>query len=375
MESAGIGVRDVEADVSCMPILTKESVQKNREKLANPKARKNNVMAISTSGSTGTPLEVLIDNDALDHRIALKYLAETEFGLRHTDLFAEISHKPHTPHPLLQTSGIFRRLPLSVFDAEGENFIKLLKGRPDVIGWYPSYLALLANLNNEYGRPLGVRQAYCGSETLSASARRHLESSFGCEVFSQYGATEFSTIAWECPEEHSLHVNCTSCILEIVDAKGRPRVSGAGNVVVTSLNNRAMPLVRYSIGDVGEWGRECPCGRGLPVLKSLRGRANDIITLPSGRLRNSVALDIFYGIQGIRAYQLVQESPERFVFRYRSVHELAAEQKGEVLRRLARGCLGEPVQAEFERVESLGTTPSGKLSTVVSMVKLRKLEG
>jgi len=371
MEANGINARDVASDISSMPILRKEEIQGRQPQFLNPQIPQGRLKSISTSGSTGTPLELFIDNDALDHRIALKYLAETEFGLRHSDLFAEISHNPYTPHPLLRMSGLYRRMPLSVFDSESSNFTRLLECGPDVLGWYPSYLTLLASINDSYGRPLKLRQIYCGSETLSASARSHLESSFGCTVLSQYGATEFSTIAWECPEERSLHLNAASCLLEIVDEKGNPRRRGAGKVVITSLHNRAMPLVRYSIGDMAAWGKGCPCGRGLPVLESIRGRANDIITLPSGRRRNSVSLDIFYGIPGILSYQLVQEREDLFLFRYCSNWEIGKKSRDEVLRRVSRGCLGEPVRVGFERVDALNHSPSGKLSTVISKVKCR----
>ncbi|MCI0503238.1 AMP-binding protein [Candidatus Micrarchaeota archaeon] len=357
------------SDLSEFPILHKEEIQRNPASFINPKLDASGLMKMPTSGSTGTPLEFFLDNDALDHRIALKYLAETEFGLKPQDVFAELSHKKHMPHPILAATGLFRRVPLSVFDPESENLRKLLRIKPDVIGWYPSCLAVLAGLNNSEGNPLHVRQAFCGSETLSTGARRHIESSFSCRVMSQYGATEFSTIAWECPEENSMHVNSTSCIIEIVDGKGKPVQSGTGDILITSLHNRAMPLLRYSIGDRGSWGKSCPCGRGLPVLKTIEGRANDVITLPSGKRRNSVAFDIFYDIPGILAYQLVQQAEDLFVFRYCGNGDLGSEPAKEVKRRVGRGCLGEPVRVEFERVSSLRHPTSGKISTVVSNVR------
>jgi phenylacetate-CoA ligase len=357
--------------LSSVPVTAKQDVQKDASSFMRPGTDLKSLQSIKTSGSTGTPLELFIDREALDWRAAMKYFVETEFGLKPFDLFAEVSVGRHDPHPLLSLSGLFRRIPLSVFDPEEENFSRILRSRPSALGWYPSSITIFARLNEDAGRLLKLKRVFCGSEMLSPAARKSIGDSFSCGVFNHYGAVEFSTIAWECPEEHSLHVNSNSCLVEILDERGNPKRSGAGNIVITCLHNRAMPILRYSIGDRGSWGKECPCGRGLPVLGSLEGRTNDMIILPSGKLRNPVALDIFYGIPGIMRYQIVQEKEDLFTFRFVPSGRLPESSRKEILRRMDAGCLGEKVSVEFEEAASIERGRGGKLSTVVSLVRRR----
>jgi phenylacetate-CoA ligase len=322
-----------------------------------------------TSGSTGNPVKLFIDQETLDYRVAMKYLVETSFGLSHSDVFAEISHRPHMQHPLLWHSGMFRKVHLSVFDDEKKNFGILRSSGANILGWYPSAVSILALLNNSMGNPVALKSVYCGSEMLSSECRKNIEQSFSCNVFNQYGAEEFGTIAWECPEEKNLHINSNAVLLEILDSNGKPKKSGTGEIVLTTLHNHAMPLLRYKIGDCGSFGQECPCGRGLPVLKTLEGRSNDIITLPSGKKRTPVSIDIMYGITGIQAYQVVQERTDHFLFRYVSDNGIPEESRKEVLERIGRATLGEKIKVEFEHVEQIPKTKSGKLSTVVSKVR------
>ncbi len=323
-----------------------------------------------TSGSTGRPVKLFIDQNTMDYRVAMKYVVETEFGLRPTDLFAEISHRSYVPHPLLKYSLMFRRIHLSVFDDESRNFSLIRESGANVLGWYPSAVSLLARLNNSTEKPIKLKSVYCGSEMLSDECRGYISDSFSCNVFNQYGAEEFGTIAWECPEEHNLHINSNAVYLEIVDSNGNPKKSGSGEVVLTSLHNCAMPLLRYKIGDLGSFGGECSCGRGLPVLKTLDGRSNDFIVLPSGKKRTPVSFDIMYGIPGVIAYQVVQEEPELFVFRYVSQNgELAEESRKEIILRMERATLGEEFKIEFEEADKIPKTQNGKMSTVVSKVR------
>lgn len=100
--------------------------------------------------------------------------------------------------------------------------------------------------------------------------------------------------------------------MEILDENGKPCEPGElGRVVVTPLDNFAMPLIRYDIGDYAEVGKHCPCGRGLPVLKRIVGRVQDLVVLPSGERRWTLLsagnIESFLEIAPIRQYQFVQK--------------------------------------------------------------------
>jgi phenylacetate-CoA ligase len=85
-----------------------------------------------------------------------------------------------------------------------------------------------------------------------------------------------------------------------------------GAVVVTPLHNFAMPLLRYAIGDYAEVGSACACGRGLPALARILGRARDLLMLPSGEQRFSLqASRVLRDVPGIRQFQIVQHHQRR----------------------------------------------------------------
>jgi len=367
MAENSLSAEDVCNDLQCMPIVSKDDFQDSPDSFLHPAQDRSMLTSTRTSGSTGRPFSLFMDRNALEHRSALLALAEMEFGLSPFDLFAEISHVDYTSFPSLSKLGLFRKMHLSVFDDDEKNLSVLRKKHVDIAGWYPSVITILANLNNESDNPMRLKSAFCGGEILRQSQRKIIQDSFSCPVFSQYGCEEFATIAWECPEEHNLHVNSGSALVEIVDGKGKPKKSGTGEIVVTGLYNKAMPLIRYNVGDRASWG-ECSCGRGLPVLKSVEGRADDFIVLPSGKLRSSFSLEVDDLAQGMRAYQIVQEKEDLFLFRYVSAFDAPISLKKQIKERIEKGCCGEEIKVEFQHTDRIEKGRTGKLRSIISKV-------
>ena len=82
----------------------------------------------------------------------------------------------------------------------------------------------------------------------------------------------------ECEKHNGLHLMMENIFLEVVDKKGIPLVEGEGDLVLTHLHNRAMPFIRYKIGDRARIsGRSCSCGRSLPLIEEIIGRSFDVI--------------------------------------------------------------------------------------------------
>jgi phenylacetate-CoA ligase len=148
---------------------------------------------------------------------------------------------------------------------------------------------------------------------------------FNVELYETYGSVEFGSIAFECTEHFALHILTDNVYIEVLDENGEHVSPGErGEIVVTGLHNHMMPLIRYRIGDLGVLTDErCPCGRSWPLLKSVEGRSNDLIVLPSGRKISWLYLQrcIFYdpvfqkNLFCISQYQLVQERLDRIVFK------------------------------------------------------------
>jgi phenylacetate-CoA ligase len=362
-------------DLSLLPFTTKEELRDSPDSFIPEGISKSSLIPLRTSGSTGRPLKLYIDREAAAFRLAAGWLVHLDAGRRPFGLIAEIIAKPNPPHPILASLGLFRKAGLSVFDPFEKNHAALRKLRPDMLRSYPSTLTVLAKMNNAEAKPLKVRSVFSSTELLTPNLRKIISESFSSPIFNQYGSAEFHAIAWECPEEHGMHVNASSSLLEIVDRKGRPIRSGVGEVVITSLHNKAMPLIRYRLGDLASWGGECRCGRGWPVLKSLEGRKARLIVLPSGRLQSAIHIDLIHDIEGVLSYQVVQEKPDLFVFRYVPYgKDISEDAKKQVRQRITRDFPDEKVIVEFQNEDKIPLMPSGKLDAFISKVPSNVLE-
>lgn len=108
---------------------------------------------------------------------------------------------------------------------------------------------------------------------LSAAVRAACREVWGVPLAHAYRAEEVGPLALQCPEHEHFHIQSEQALVEVLDAEGRACGAGQlGRVVATPLNNFAMPLIRYEVGETAEVGTPCPCGRGLPVLTKIMGR-------------------------------------------------------------------------------------------------------
>ncbi|MDH5540896.1 MAG: phenylacetate--CoA ligase family protein [Rhizobacter sp.] len=193
---------------------------------------------------------------------------------------------------------------------------------PTVLITYPSCAAALA-LEQAAGRlHLALAETWVGGEQLSPEQRRQIVGAFGGALRNNYGASEFFSIAWECPHGH-LHLNSDWVILEPVDEKTRPVPPGheADSVLLTNLANLTQPLVRYRLGDrvtlLAETG--CACGSAFPRIE-VQGRADDTLVLDDGDGHEVTLLPLALctAIEegaGVAQFQVLRRAPNRLEMR------------------------------------------------------------
>jgi phenylacetate-CoA ligase len=374
MEKNDLTPSDVLEDLQSLPVTWKEDVRGKTDAFLLQGTDKEKLHRSKTSGSTGIPLEICYDVPAFRFRTALMFFTELMAGRSATELCAHISFGRHKPHSLLKFVRLFPKITLSVFDDEAKNLPILKKEKPNMIKSLPSSLTMLAKLNLETPDPLRLKSIYTCAEVLTDETRGLLEDSFSCKVFNQYGTIEVRSIAVECPEQHNMHLIPNSSLVEILDDRGKPMKSGTGDIALTCLHNRTMPFIRYMVGDRASWGKECSCGRDSLVLKSIDGRREDMIILPSGKMRPSISVHpLVVRAREMLCYQLVQERPELFVFRYVPTKKpMDKRLKDIIASRIRRGCMEEEVTIEFEEVDRIEKGRTGKIRTVISKVKTRK---
>ena len=289
-----------------------------------------------TGGSTGTPLTVRTSHEEL----ALEGLGWLRtwrrLGLRPRDAQAVIEAPERMPpegrHRWLRKLGFLRVDHLDLF-APAERLVnELTRLAPDVLRAPPSSLLAVANEIDARDAPSPVRPrlAFSTGERLSPDVRNRIGMVLGAPVHDCYGATEAGCIAWRDPANGRYRVNADLVIVEILE-NGRPVEPGqSGEVVVTNLGARAMPIIRYALGDRAVRSTADPGQVGVHVLEGLLGRTVDQIDLSDGR---TVSPYYFMpdSIAGIAHYHVQQVEPG-------DVCLLVVAGEGFVEAELARAC-------------------------------------
>ena len=187
--------------------------------------------------------------------------------------------------------------------------------RPEVLIVYASIAGLLALEQLEGRLRISPRVVSTTSEVLSDELRAQIRTAWGVEPYNLYAMTEAGIVASECSEHRGLHAYDDLAILEIVDERGRPVPPGSPGqrLLVTSLVNRAQPLIRYEVSDLVVAAPDpCPCGRPLRLLTAVEGRRDEILQLRGvgGRsiLLHPVHLHAaMAALAEVRQYQLLHE--------------------------------------------------------------------
>ena len=244
---------------------------------------------------------------------------------------------------------------------------------PDTLLVYPSTLAALAQACAARGIALPtLRHIRTFGETLSPQVRADAARQFGARILDGYSSQEVGHVASECPDAPLYHVMET-VLVEILDDRDAPCPPGEiGRVVVTDLRNFATPLIRYDIGDYAEAGGACPCGRGLPTLARILGRARNLVRLPDGRRHwPLMGADYFplRDIAPIRQYQLIQQEIDLIEFRLVSDAPLSPAQEEEI-RALVGKVFTYPFRVTFTSFDGeIPKGPNGKFEIFVSRIE------
>jgi phenylacetate-CoA ligase len=337
------------------------------------------LLRVQTTGSTGEPF-VLYRAPAekwMDQFFRLRGLRY--YGYRPGERVARIAAVRSGPKgrrdpvgSLLRAAGL-RNHEFDVNVPPEELIEELAALRPAIVGGYPGMLARLGEELRRSGRE-DIRPRFLGTggEVLTRARRRQIEESWKAPIYEVYGCWEVNLVAWQCRATSLLHVCDDSLVLEVV-RDGRAVGPGErGEVVLTSLHRRAMPLIRYGIGDLVTRGpEECPCGERFGTITSIQGRMLDLFRLPGGRLLHPYEIlsdlkeDAF---RWVRQYQLVQEAEDRIVFVLVPGPEFSQERLDEFERRAAHK-LGPRARVRSELVERIEPGPGGKFHLARSLVK------
>ena len=298
-----------------LPLLSKkEVIQSPNDFLANDYLlfpKKERMVIRRSAGASGKPLKVHWDAREEEASLAaVSRLRQKWYGITPEDSFCYFFTTEYHQNSLVY------EVRSTVRDEDGQclGFAKrnltaerLLDIHKEMFAFDPVWLILSPHIalllaetikNNDLPSLPRLQYVELTGESLCESARAALTEVFDCPIGNRYAATETGGIALACPEGH-FHILEDNVLVEIFRKGGSSVPDGTeGDIVLTSYLNRAMPLLRYQIGDKGYITREtCACGHTAPTLHLTAARSNDFITLPSG---GRVVADVFlYAIEYI----------------------------------------------------------------------------
>ncbi|MGH9324895.1 MAG: phenylacetate--CoA ligase family protein [Vicinamibacteria bacterium] len=270
---------------------------------------------------------------------------------------------------LVMESWIRRAVLLPPFGAEGSHigeekldlYVKRIEElRPVLLKALPEYLVAIARrlLRSSRPRPRVPVVKPMGSK-LSPSLNAEIESAFRGTLREDYGSQEVGAMAFDCRYGRGLHILEDSFLIEIARDGERVPDGELGVVLITDLENRAMPLIRYRIGDVGRIDDSpCPCGRTSRRL-FIEGRLEDTFVTPEGRARTAETVgELLYREPGIDDFQLVEGSDGFWELSYVARPEERVEEKA--LEEKIRRELGIEGALRMRKVRTLLPESSGK---------------
>lgn len=331
----------------------------------------------TTSGSSGIKLKIALDFKAKDFCDCVYGRALFAIGYKPWQSMAyfwpDVYHKKefHEYIRLMKKNWITSHM------KPEDQLDKLLKLKPRIIYSFPSILISLAKIiESKRSKYDSINPEFIIShaELLTEEARSYIESVFKCPVYNEYGAQEFGfRMAWECKKRQGLHIDADSVLIEFLKDGNPVKPGKPGEMVITGLVNRAMPLIRYKIGDIGVYtDRECECGRGLPLLEYIEGRKDDFIVLPSGKIISPRSIDRFIDrFKAVREFRIVQPSVDEIsVYIVESAtYKMTSDDKARLQNDLL-DIFEEQIKIKVEKVSEISRTKRGKRRTVISKVKL-----
>ncbi|NKB37604.1 MAG: hypothetical protein GKR93_10605 [Gammaproteobacteria bacterium] len=335
----------------------------------------------TTGGSTGQAVTILKNADAMARERAATWRSYRWAGVDIGDPQARYWGVPISTRNRLfynLVDFIANRKRLSAFNVNAESmekhYYEMERLKPRYLYGYVSIIREFAEFltNNSFSLPTSVISIITTSEVLDDDSRTKIESVTGLRIYNEYGCGEVGSIAHEC-EHGEMHLVADNQIIEIIDEEGKPATTG--EIVVTDLFNYAMPLIRYRLGDYATLSeKKCPCGRGLPLIEKIHGRAYDMIVDSTGsRYHPEIILYIFEEIKernnDIKGFQVVQKDKSNLLINLVITTDKHKMENEEFVKNRVRKNIDDNYNFEFVYLPSIEREKSGKLRLVKSELK------
>jgi len=371
-------------DFEKIPILTKETLWKRGGDLVSRDYGTRKWYYNATSGSTGENVRFIQDRTFNKWVfVTTKYYYEDIINVK--EAFAKKILLWFRPQNNLGTSfGVWTNRfnstlrnqkfldPRRLAEDTMADYIKIINSyKPEIIRGYPNVLYEICRYIEKRKIPIhSPKLVVSSAETLHDFMREKIEAILGAKVFDFYGSREVDGIAGEC-RRGLYHTFSFNNYIEVLDDNNRKVNEGEnGKVIITTLHNYSMPLIRYEVGDMAILGPEkCMCGNHLQTLKNITGRTTSFFRREDGTLINGLFFTrILQEIEWIKQFRIIQEDYKKIriivVLKYKT---LVKSEKREI-EKIIRMVMGKDYDIDWDSVREIPRTRTGKYLHVQSLI-------
>ena len=298
------GIKDLEK----LPIITKEDIKKYYpDGIVSSKTKKEKLLEISTSGTTGKKLAIYQDMYDVVQWFFMHIRAIKEHGInwRKDKLTIIADMAPHTIESGFINKGLLGNLGYSYFknmqwlntNEKPADLIDTINSfSPDFLGGYPGMLGHLALLKEQgHAEKLNPKVIASTGGVLDENLRALIEEVFNAPVFELYGTTETGTIAFQCRYGH-YHVMSDLVHLEILKDGKAVKSSEPGRLLITKLYGNGTPIIRYNaINDiVAPLYEKSDCRMSGELIDKVYGRDDLALYFSNGRILLPASISEIY---------------------------------------------------------------------------------
>lgn len=359
-------------DIEKIPLLDKETLRTRYKEFIADNASKYGIIWHKTSGSTGTPLNMALDNYSIANKWAATARAYNWTGYNLGNKIFYIKgladdRKKDYCFRLKENSLNFHSSSMSVENCRKVHKL-LMSQKPQYYSGYARSILLFAQILKQEGLKLPNPKAIlCFGETVTSDMRQKLELTYNAQVFDFYGHTENAVLVCESPL-HNKYLVEDYFYPELIDEKGIVTLEKRGELVGTSFYNYAMPLIRYKTRDyITLATKKAEENINFKTVHEIEGRKDDYITTPDGRTLFLAEGAINYA-QGIVTAQYIQEQPDTLIINLVTDSTFETKYFDDIKVGLVAR-FGKDMNFEFRVVDQLEQSRAGKTPFIINRLK------
>ena len=362
-------------DIHKIPLLDKEIVRTRHDEFIADNAKTYGINFDSTSGSTGTPLQLIIDNKTKINKISalIRSYKWAGYSFRKKAISIQ-SFSFDGSAPVIKYFPLYNLLRIEskkISNETGKEIIKVMNDyKPKVVMGYPFPIFWLGQYSEKNNLEIvPIKSVITAGEQLSKKRRELIKNTYKCSVYDFYSLHECSAIISEC-EYGAKHIAEDFAYNEVLDDEGNDASkSGIGELVGTSFYNYAMPLIRFRTRDnvILEKGKKCKCGRQFRIINEILGRQNDFIETPDGRFLGNVMEHSIDRAKGVISSQCVQDAIDHIYINVVADKDFSEDSMKEIEKGVKRR-IGDCFKIDFKIVDQLEKNKGGKSPFVLSKI-------